>query len=389
MIFWILAAVALAIAAFITFLPLFRPKTGWTPIALALIFLLPAGALMLYPYIGTPEGLDQVAPAAAPATQAAHTSESSEMDAMVDNLRARLTESPEHLEGWMLLSKTLKTMQRYPEALEALETAHRIAPEDPYISVELIEARIFVSGQGQIDNEMITVLEDAVARDPSQQKGLWLLGVASSQSGYDAKAIEYWQTLVQQLEPGTSIAGSVQKQISQAQNRLGIEQESSAEMEVIKPDVSPKMEVIKRDVSPKREVIKPDVSAEREGIEQDAGADQEGIKLHLSASDELKANMPSSAILFIIIRSAGPVGGPPLGVRRISNPVLPLELTISDRDSMMAERKISSESELRLQARLSLSGAPNAQSGDWQSAAVTVPLKTTETVQLVIDQRVD
>jgi cytochrome c-type biogenesis protein CcmH len=378
MIFWILAAVALAIAAFITFLPLFRPKTGWTPIALALIFLLPAGALMLYPYIGTPEGLDQVAPAAAPATQAAHTSESSEMDAMVDNLRARLTESPEHLEGWMLLSKTLKTMQRYPEALEALETAHRIAPEDPYISVELIEARIFVSGQGQIDNEMVTVLEDAVARDPSQQKGLWLLGVASSQSGNDAKAIEYWQTLVQQLEPGTSIAGSVQKQISQAQNRLGIEQESSAEMEVIKPDVSPK-----------REVIKPDVSAEREGIEQDAGADQEGIKLHLSASDELKANMPSSAILFIIIRSAGPVAGPPLGVRRISNPVLPLELAISDRDSMMAERKISSESELRLQARLSLSGAPNAQSGDWQSAALTVPLKTTETVQLVIDQRVD
>lgn len=367
MTFWILAAVALAIAAFITFLPLFLPKTGWTPIALAMVFFLPTSALMLYPYIGTPEGLDQVAPAAAPATQAAHTSESSEMDVMVDNLRARLTESPEHLEGWMLLSKTLKTMQRYQEALEALETAHRIAPEDPYISVELIEARIFVSGQGRIDNEMITVLEDAVARDPSQQKGLWLLGVASSQSGNDAKAIEYWQTLVQQLEPGTSIAGSVQEQISQAQNRLGIEQDSSAGREAVEPDVSPA-----------REVIKPDVSADREGI-----------KLHLSASDELAANMPSNSILFIIIRSAGPVAGPPLGVRRISNPAFPLELTISDQDSMMAERQISSESELRLQARLSLSGAPNAQSGDWQSDPMTVSWKTPETVQLVMDRRVD
>ena len=57
MTFWILAAIALAVAAFITFLPLFRPKTGWTAIALALVFLLPASALLLYPYIGTPEGL--------------------------------------------------------------------------------------------------------------------------------------------------------------------------------------------------------------------------------------------------------------------------------------------------------------------------------------------
>ena len=380
MIFWILAAVVLAIAALITFLPLFRKKTGWKPIALALVFLLPASALMLYPYIGTPEALEQVAVAAqtTQTTQAGHTSESSEMDAMVASLRTRLTESPEHLEGWMLLSKTLKTMQRYPEALEALETARRIAPENPYVAVELIEARIFISGQGRIDNEMVAVLEEAVARDPSQQKGLWLLGVASSQSGDDAKAIEYWQMLLQQLEPGRTIAGSVQEQIAQAQQRLGIEPGAGNGPEIVQPDVN---------AIP--EVTEPVVNTAPKGTEPEVSTDHEGIKLMLSASDELKANIPSTAVLFVIIRSAGLAVGPPLGVRRISNPVMPLELTISDQDSMMAERLISSESELRLQARLSLSGAPNAQSGDWQSAPVTVPLKITETVQVVIDQRVD
>jgi len=44
---------------------------------------------------------------------------------------------------------------------------------------------------------------------------------------------------------------------------------------------------------------------------------------------------------------------------------------------------------LRFQARLSLSGAPNARSGDWQSAPVTVALKTAQAVQLVLDHRVD
>ena len=350
--FWIVAAIALAIAAFITCLPLIRPKTSWTPIALALVFALPTSALMLYQYVGTPAALDQVAVI----DRATNGNESLDIDAMVASLRAKLTQSPKHLEGWMLLARTLKTLQRFPEALEALETARRIAPEDSTVAVELIEARIFTSGQGRIDHEMIAVLEEAVARDPGQQKGLWLLGIASFQSGDDARAIEYWQALLQQLEPGGAITASVQEQITLARKRLGIE---------------------------------PDVGADREELEPDVSVDSAGIKLHLSAGDELKANMPSNAVLFVIIRSAGAVAGPPLGVRRINSPTLPLELTIGDQDSMLAERKISSEPELRIQARLSLSGAPKAQNGDWQSIPVMVPLKTTQTVQLVMDQRVD
>ncbi len=169
-------------------------------------------------------------------------------------------------------------------------------------------------------------------------------------------AIEYWQALLQQLEPGGAITASVQEQITLARKRLG---------------------------------ITPDVGADREELEQDVSVDSADIKLHLSAGDELKAIMPSNAVLFVIIRSAGAVAGPPLGVRRINSPTLPLELTIGDQDSMLAQRKISSEPELRIQARLSLSGAPKAQNGDWQSIPVTVPLKTTQTVQLVMDQRVD
>ena len=352
MVFWVLAAVALTLAAFITCLPLFRPKTGWTRIAFLLVFLLPASALLVYQYTGTPAALDQVAVA----TQATGTNESPDIDALVASLRAKLTASPEHLDGWMLLSRTLKTLQRFPEALEALDTARGIAPEDPDVAVEWVEARIFVSGQGQIDHAMTAMLEEAVRRDPGQQKGLWLLGIASFQSGDDVKAIEYWQALMHQLDPGTTIASSVQEQMAQAQQRLGIE---------------------------------PEVSADRKGMDSDVSIDHEGIKLHLSAGDELQANWPSDAVLHVIIRSAGPVAGPPLGVRRINHPILPLEVTISDQDSMMAERKISSVSEVRLQARLSLSGAPTAQIGDWQSTPVAVPLNTTQTVQLVMDQQVD
>ena len=41
--FWILAALLLFAAALVTLLPLLREKSLWQPIALALLFLLPAG----------------------------------------------------------------------------------------------------------------------------------------------------------------------------------------------------------------------------------------------------------------------------------------------------------------------------------------------------------
>jgi hypothetical protein len=76
-------------------------------------------------------------------------------------------------------------------------------------------------------------------------------------------------------------------------------------------------------------------------------------------------------------------------VRRIADPQFPLELTVSDGDSMMAQRPISSEREVQLQARVSLSGSPAARPGDWESAAVSVPLDAAGTVELTLDQRVE
>jgi cytochrome c-type biogenesis protein CcmH len=350
MIFWILAAVGLAIATFIACLPLFRPKTGWTPVALALVFALPAGALMLYQDVGTPQALNIVV------TPATHAAQSDEIEDMAANLRSRLTANPESLDGWMLLARTLKTMQRYPEALDALETANRIAPENPSVMVELVEAHIFVSAQGRITDEMVTMLREALTRDPGQQKALWLMGIAATQAGEDEAAISYWENLLQQLEPGSPSAPSVQEQIAAAQGRLGLETE---------------------------------IVTKQEEEQAAASTGWPGIMLSLSPGDALLAEMPSASVLYVMIRRPGPAVGPPMGVRRVSNPALPLELVISDKDSMLEELQISSLPEVQLQARLSLSGSPQARAGDWQSNSVAVSLNSTDTVKLVIDQRVE
>lgn len=368
--FWIIAAIALFVGALLTFLPLLRgKKTFLQPAGLAMIFVLPAGALWLYTVVGTPEAID-IAPT--PHAVAANSNELGDIDTMIGDLRSRLTESEEHFDGWMLLARTLKTVQRYPEALEALQTALRIRPDDPQVMVELAEARIFVSQDGRIDDESIFLLERALELNPEQQKGLWLMGIASAQAGDFAFAISYWESLLEQLEPGSEVAQSVQNQINEAQARLGME-----------PATVPVAAAAPAPADP------PTVDEERPEPPAVSDGAWQGTSVTVTAGADAQAAIPPNAVLFVIIRSAGMAAGPPLGVRRLTASDLPAEITLTDADSMIAARKISLESEIQLQARVSLSGSPAAASGDWQSAPLTVSLDSGEPVELVIDQQVE
>lgn len=350
--FWTFSAGALLFAALITFRPLLSGKTLWQPAGLALVFLLPAAALWMYTGIGTPAALELEPPRQAASAPSEHSPESQEMDAMIDGLRSKLTENPEDLDGWMLLARTLKTTQRFPEALAALETAQRIAPEDPRVMVELAEAQIFVSPNGDISEDISALLQRALELDPAQQKALWLLGVAAAQTGDYAFAINYWESLLEQVEPGSAIAKSVQAQINQAKTELGMEVEEVP------------------------------VAAAIEGAWQ-------GVRLTVSADADAAEMIPTGGVLYVMIRNAGVAMGPPIGVRRIIDPLLPLDITISDADSMLKERQISAETEIQLQARISLTGSPSAQPGDWQSTPVVVAMDSNNPVELVIDQQVE
>ena len=357
--FWTIAAAVLFAAALIALFPLLRVKSPWQPLALAMVFLLPAAALWIYNEIGTPDAIDLRSPPPRVAdTTEAHAPESQEMDAMIAGLRGRLTQSPEDLEGWMLLARTLKATQRFEEAADALETANQISPNNPQVIVEMVEARIFLSPDGRLSDEMVASLKQVLDQQPGMQKALWLMGIASSQAGEHAFAISYWESLLEQLEPGSSAAQSVQAQIREAQAQMGMAAEETPIAEATPPVV------------------------ENDGAWQ-------GIRISVNADDSGQAAIPAQGVLYVMIRSPGPAMGPPLGVRRIINPALPLEITITDQDSMLKERQISSESQVQLQARISLTGAPNATSGDWQSAPVTVELGSTQAMELTINQRVE
>jgi cytochrome c-type biogenesis protein CcmH len=220
------------------------------------------------------------------------------------------------------------------------------------------------------------MLERAVELEPAQQKGLWLLGIAAAQAGDDAFAISYWESLLAQLEPGSPVAQSVQAQLNDAKSRLGMDVEAPG------PATEPSLE-------PDAAMAAAPEAAPTVAQAGDAAGGWQGTAVRVTASAAAQAAIPPEAVLFLMIRAPGPAVGPPIGVRRIVGPALPLELTITDQDSMLAERRISLEREVQMQARVSLSGSPAAKPGDWQSAPQTISLNSGATVELILDQRVE
>lgn len=327
--FWTLSISMLVVSALVLTWPLLSSGSNWKAAGLVLLLIVPLGGAYLYSEVGTPLAMNPPPPAP--------PEESEDFNALADNLKSSLQEREEDLEGWLLLGRSLKSLQRFDEALEALESAKRIAPDSPLVDVELAEAKLFASGNPQISPEVREMLLSAIARDPSLQKGLWLLGIDAVQRGEDVAAIEYWERLLGQIEPNSAIAGSVQEQIALARDRAGIEAPSAQG----DPDAWPGVGVT--------------------------------VSLGNEATQALTATaLPATAVLFVIARPVGVSAGPPLGVVRIERPQFPLEITVDDRHAMLPQNQLSAQSALRIQARLSLTGDAATSSGDWSTEAVEV-----------------
>jgi len=344
--FWLVSLGVVLVTGLWVLWPLLRGDSRFKVTGLLVLLALPLLAYWQYQIVGSPLAMQEM-------VQSEPENPDASVEELLMSLRAKLTETPADLEGWVLLGRTYKTLQDYPAAVDALETANRLVPDVPVVWVELVEAQLFASGNPNMTPEMVQLLEQAVAQQPDLQKGWWLLGLAAAQRGEDQQAISYWRKLLQSMEPGSPVAQSVQAQIVEAEARLLAAGSESS------PALNQQWQTAEFQV---------DLSTE---------------------AREVLASLPETAALFLIARAPGENAGPPLAVKRINQPGFPLQLTLSDADSMMPQRPVSGFSSLQLQARLSIRGDATAATGDWQSGVFDWSADQTEAVELTIDERRD
>lgn len=352
--FWMIAVAVLMVSAAVISWPLFSGSSKERVLGICMLLLVPLAGLLLYQQIGTPAALNVVE-----SQSTAQSADVQQMDDLLAQLQQSLTEAPNNPEGWLLLGRSLKSMQRFPEALEAFAHANDLLPGSPAIMVDLAEAKLFASGNPVMGADIRQLLESAVNLDPQQQKGLWLLGMAEQQAGDFQAAIEHWTSLHTMMDPTSNAAITVAQQIANAKSQLagGTSAAGPAAQSAAVAATNP----ADADTSP-------------------------AIAIDINLTESLPPP-PPGAVLFVFVHPGGE-RGMPVAVKRIPTPRFPISISLSDADTLRKGTSLSDHAELDISARVSLSGVANSASGDYQANVATVASDTETTIALNLDQRV-
>ncbi len=365
--FWILAIALLAIPAAMISWPLITGAAKDKIIALFIVLMTPLAGILFYQYIGTPAALNLQAaiPQQAAQQQAgSHDAEQGQMDDLVAALLQRLNDNPDDPDGWLILGRSLKSMQRYSEAETALANANRLTPNNPLIMVELAETMLFASGQPTVSPAAKKLIEDALNIDPEMQKALWLMGMSHAQDGDQETAIGYWQKLLAMLDPASGAATAVSQQIQQAQEKLG--------MAVTTPPVA-------APATPAVVKIEPTITPQTSG--------RFSVPVTVDIANELAGSLPANAVLYVFAHASGGAGMP-LAVKRLPPRGFPVSLQMTDDDLLRPGMSLADFEKLDVSARISMSGIANLASGDYQATRETIDTKAVSAIALNLDQRV-
>ncbi len=318
------------------------PRPSW-PLAIALLVAIPVLAIALYIRLGDPAA----AAVAQRAADGGHELSDPQIAAMIGALERRLEQHPENAEGWALLARSYYALGRFPAAAQAYTKALALAPDNPDLLADYADTLGMTQGR-RLAGKPLALVERALAIDPQHGKALALAATAAMEAHDPSKALSYWRRLAALLPPGSDDAAQVATVIAELGGGA------------------------------------PDAVKTTRAPAQLPGASNAGtISGRVAVSPTLAAKIAPTDTVFIFARaSAGP--RMPLAAMRIPAGELPKEFTLDDAMGM-AGMKLSTASEVVIEARVSRSGNALAQPGDL--FGTSAPVKPGATgLRITIDQ---
>ena len=301
--------------------------------ALAAGLAVPALSALLYLALGSPQAIE-VLPHGADEVSSVTMEQ---FESMTEKLAARLKQRPDDWEGWTMLGRAYKALQRPDEAARAWGEAARLKPGDPDILADYAEALAVAAG-GKLGGEPTRLLERALKLDPKHQKSLALAGGAAFESGHYATAVKYWEHLLALSQNDVELSQALRSGIDEARSRMA------------------------------------------------GAAKVSAVSGTVSLAPELEELVQPESTVFIFAR---PAGGPrmPLAISRVKVKDLPYDFTLDDTMAMTPEARLSGFPRVIIGARVSQTGSARASSGDLEGfSSETRP--GTRGIRVVIDRAV-
>lgn len=185
--------------------------------ALAVSVALPLLAFALYFAVGTPQA---ILPSPATSEAAAHGVTPQQLEALIEQLAARMREDPADPEGWILLARSYRVLGRFADAARAYASATALRPRDAELLADYADMLAMAQGGGML-GEPETIVARALEADPGNLKALALAGGAAFEKKDYAGAIRYWERMLALLAPDSDGARSIEARITEARALAG------------------------------------------------------------------------------------------------------------------------------------------------------------------------
>ena len=266
-----------------------------------------------------------------------------QIQAMVDQLAARLQKNPNDGQGWVMLARSYTVLNRFDEALPAYAKAVELIPPNAQILADYADTVAATKGTAN-NPQSIALIDRALAIDPKHPKALALAGTVAFERADYVKAIADWQKIVDQLPPGNEFADRIQSSIAEARER------ATAAGTALPPAATASAAVASR---------APAATTTTAGTTAANGGAVSGV---VTLDPALASQAAPDDAVFVFARPAG--GRMPLAVLRKTVRDLPLTFKLDDSMAMSPAAKISSATQVTIGARISKSGTALPQPGD-------------------------
>ena len=185
---WLLLGLMLLAAVAVVAWPMVQHRKGLSLHSVAAILFVLGSSAGLYAVIGTPEGKSAGA-------------EMSSIEEMVAGLDQRLRENPDNLAGWKMLGRSYFELQRFDEAVAALE--HAVQIESGSNGQTLVDLGLAVLRQQSTDSTARAgeLFENAIKVSPNNPNALFYSGLLAAERGERFLAANRWQALLATSPP--------------------------------------------------------------------------------------------------------------------------------------------------------------------------------------------
>ena len=322
-----------------------QAKSGGRQTALALLIALPLAATAGYLILGNPQALDPTQTQTQTQTQIGPQ----QIEAMLGKLVEKLKQNPDDTKGWVMLARSYKVLGRFSESAEAYSHGGALVDADPSLLADYAEVLAHANG-GSFAGQPDKLLSRALEIDPNEPQALFLAGAAASERRDFSAVARYWERLLQQLEPGSEEAQSLELAVAKARE---IDAQSGGKPPGITttgPNAIP----------------------------------AESISGVVTISSKIAAQAKPGDLLFVFAR-AEEGSRMPLAVVRAQLADLPLKFRFDDSMALPGGKKISGFKTVSVEARVAKAGKAQSSSGDLFGSIKGVK-PGSKNIKLVIDQ---